>query len=154
MAGDVPLLDADTLAELIDAHGAETAAATVLTTTLTEPTGYGRVLRTQDSEVIGIIEQADATPSQLAITEVNAGIYAFDVAALRSALSQLRPHNAQRELYLTDAISIIRSGGARRAGQTHRRQRNGRRGQRPSAAGRALRRAQPAHRCLASTSRA
>jgi bifunctional UDP-N-acetylglucosamine pyrophosphorylase/glucosamine-1-phosphate N-acetyltransferase len=110
-SGDVPLLDADTLAELIDAHGSETAEATVLTTTLTEPTGYGRVLRTQDSEVIGIIEQADATPSQLAITEVNAGIYAFDVAALRSALSQLRPHNAQQELYLTDAISLIRSGG-------------------------------------------
>ncbi len=61
LAGDVPLLDADTLAELIDAHGAESAAATVLTTTLPDPTGYGRILRTQDREVIGIVEQADAT---------------------------------------------------------------------------------------------
>ena len=66
-SGDIPLLDADTLADLIGSHDSETAAATVLTTTLTDPTGYGRILRTQDSEVIGIVEQADATPSQQAI---------------------------------------------------------------------------------------
>jgi bifunctional UDP-N-acetylglucosamine pyrophosphorylase / glucosamine-1-phosphate N-acetyltransferase len=110
-SGDVPLLDADTLADLIATHGAQTAAATVLTTTLPDPTGYGRILRTQDGEVIGIVEQADATASQRAITEVNAGVYAFDIAALRSALSRLRPHNAQQELYLTDVISIVRSDG-------------------------------------------
>jgi bifunctional UDP-N-acetylglucosamine pyrophosphorylase/glucosamine-1-phosphate N-acetyltransferase len=110
-AGDVPLLDADTLAELTDAHGAESAAATVLTTTVPDPTGYGRILRTQDREVIGIVEQADATPKQQAIAEVNAGVYAFDIAELRSALSQLRSDNAQGELYLTDAISIVRQGG-------------------------------------------
>jgi bifunctional UDP-N-acetylglucosamine pyrophosphorylase/glucosamine-1-phosphate N-acetyltransferase len=60
-SGDIPLLDADTLAELIGTHSAETAGATVLTTTLADPTGYGRILRTQDSEVIGIVEQTDAT---------------------------------------------------------------------------------------------
>lgn len=109
--GDVPLLDADTLAGLIAAQNAEHAAATVLTTTLTDPTGYGRILRTQDGEVIGVVEQADATPSQLAIREVNAGVYAFDIAALRSALSRLRSDNAQQELYLTDVISIVRSDG-------------------------------------------
>jgi bifunctional UDP-N-acetylglucosamine pyrophosphorylase/glucosamine-1-phosphate N-acetyltransferase len=110
-SGDTPLLDADTLADLIATHSAEAAAATVLTTALPDPTGYGRVLRTQDNEVIGIVEQADASPSQQAITEVNAGVYAFDIAALRSALDRLRPHNAQQELYLTDAISIIRGDG-------------------------------------------
>ncbi len=110
-SGDVPLLDADTLADLIATHSAEPAAATVLTTALPDPTGYGRVLRTQDNEVIGIVEQADASPSQQAITEVNAGVYAFDIAALRSALDRLRPHNVQQELYLTDAISIIRGDG-------------------------------------------
>jgi bifunctional UDP-N-acetylglucosamine pyrophosphorylase / glucosamine-1-phosphate N-acetyltransferase len=109
--GDVPLLDAATLAGLIAAQNAELAAATVLTTTLPDPTGYGRVLRTQDGEVIGIVEQADATPSQLAIREVNAGVYAFDIAALRSALGRLRSDNAQQELYLTDVISIVRSDG-------------------------------------------
>jgi bifunctional UDP-N-acetylglucosamine pyrophosphorylase/glucosamine-1-phosphate N-acetyltransferase len=107
-AGDVPLLDADTLADLIDAHGTESAAATVLTTTVADPTGYGRILRTQDREVIGIVEQADATEKQREIREVNAGVYAFDIAALRSALSQLRSDNAQGELYITDAISIVR----------------------------------------------
>lgn len=110
-AGDVPLLDANTLADLIDAHGAESAAATVLTTTVADPTGYGRILRTQDREVIGIVEQADATEKQREIREVNAGVYAFDIAALRSALSQLRSDNAQGELYITDAISIVRQSG-------------------------------------------
>jgi bifunctional UDP-N-acetylglucosamine pyrophosphorylase/glucosamine-1-phosphate N-acetyltransferase len=109
--GDVPLLDADTLAGLIAEHHAESAAATVLTTTLPDPTGYGRIVRTQDGEVIGIVEQADASPSQRAICEINAGVYAFDIAALRSALSQLRSDNAQQQLYLTDVISIVRSDG-------------------------------------------
>ena len=110
-SGDVPLLDADTLAELIATHSAERAGATVLTTTLADPTNYGRVLRTQDREVIGIVEEIDATRSQQAITEVNAGVYAFDIGVLRSALDRLRPHNAQQELYLTDVISIIRQDG-------------------------------------------
>jgi bifunctional UDP-N-acetylglucosamine pyrophosphorylase/glucosamine-1-phosphate N-acetyltransferase len=109
--GDVPLLDAHTLGDLIAAHTGESASATVLTTTLPDPTGYGRVLRTQDREVIGIVEQADGSPSQLAITEVNAGVYAFDITALRSALSRLRSDNAQHEQYLTDVIAIIRSDG-------------------------------------------
>ncbi len=107
-AGDVPLLDADTLAGLVDAHGSKAVAATLLTTTLADPTGYGRILRTQDGEVTSIVEQADATASQLAIREVNAAVYAFDAATLRSALTKLSSDNAQRELYLTDAIGIIR----------------------------------------------
>ena len=113
-SADVPLLDADTLAGLIVAHSAAPAAATVLTTTLPDPTGYGRILRTKDGEggeLLGIVEQADASPSQRAIREVNAGVYAFDIAALRSALGRLRSDNAQRELYLTDVISIVRSDG-------------------------------------------
>jgi bifunctional UDP-N-acetylglucosamine pyrophosphorylase / glucosamine-1-phosphate N-acetyltransferase len=105
---DVPLMDADTLAELIDTHGTAGASATVLTTTVPEPDGYGRILRTQDGEVIGIVEQADATVSQQAIREVNGGVYAFDAAALRSALGRLTSDNAQGELYLTDVIAIVR----------------------------------------------
>jgi bifunctional UDP-N-acetylglucosamine pyrophosphorylase / glucosamine-1-phosphate N-acetyltransferase len=109
--GDVPLLDADTLAGLIAAHDAESAAVTMLTTTLPDPTGYGRVVRTQDGAVVGIAEDADAGPSQRGIREINAGVYAFDIALLRSALSRLRPHNAQQELYLTDVIPILCSDG-------------------------------------------
>ncbi|MBU9766505.1 bifunctional UDP-N-acetylglucosamine diphosphorylase/glucosamine-1-phosphate N-acetyltransferase GlmU [Mycobacterium sp. TNTM28] len=110
-SGDVPLLDADTLAGLIETHSAATAAATVVTTTVPDPTGYGRILRTQDNEVIGIVEQADATESQRAIREINAGVYAFDIADLRSALSRLSSNNAQQELYLTDVIAIVRQDG-------------------------------------------
>jgi bifunctional UDP-N-acetylglucosamine pyrophosphorylase/glucosamine-1-phosphate N-acetyltransferase len=110
-SGDTPLLDSDTLADLIATHSAQRAAVTILTTTLDDPTGYGRILRTQDREVIGIVEQADARPSQQRIREVNAGVYAFDIAALRSALSRLRSDNAQQELYLTDVISIVHQDG-------------------------------------------
>jgi bifunctional UDP-N-acetylglucosamine pyrophosphorylase / glucosamine-1-phosphate N-acetyltransferase len=110
-SGDIPLLDADTLADLVAAHNARPAAVTVLTTTLADPTGYGRILRTQDHEVIGIVEQADATPTQQEIREVNAGVYAFDIAPLRSALSRLSADNAQQELYLTDVVAIVRQDG-------------------------------------------
>lgn len=110
-SGDVPLLDTDTLAGLISAHSSEPAAVTVLTTKVPEARGYGRILRTQDGEVIAIVEEADATPQQRAIREVNSGIYAFDIAALRSALSRLSSNNAQHELYLTDVISIVRADG-------------------------------------------
>ncbi|RVW06265.1 bifunctional UDP-N-acetylglucosamine diphosphorylase/glucosamine-1-phosphate N-acetyltransferase GlmU [Rhodococcus spongiicola] len=111
-SADVPLLDADTLRALIDTHTAAPAAAvTVLTTTASDPTGYGRVLRTTDGEVAAIVEQADATDSQVAITEVNSGVYAFDAATLRAALSSLSADNAQGELYLTDVIAIARQAG-------------------------------------------
>jgi bifunctional UDP-N-acetylglucosamine pyrophosphorylase / glucosamine-1-phosphate N-acetyltransferase len=114
-SGDTPLLDTDTLADLIAAHNAaghgQGAAVTVLTTTLADPFGYGRILRTQDNEVMAIVEQTDATASQREIREVNAGVYAFDTAALRSALTQLSSNNAQQELYLTDVIAILRGAG-------------------------------------------
>jgi bifunctional UDP-N-acetylglucosamine pyrophosphorylase/glucosamine-1-phosphate N-acetyltransferase len=110
-SGDTPLLDADTLADLIATHGAAGAAVTLLTTTLADPAGYGRILRTQDDEVMAIVEHTDATPSQRQIHEVNAGVYAFDTAALRSALSSLSSNNAQQELYLTDVVAILRQDG-------------------------------------------
>ncbi len=114
-SGDTPLLDSDTLADLFATHSAAhpvgKAAVTVLTTTLSDPRGYGRILRTQDNEVTAIVEDADATPSQREIREVNAGVYAFDISALRSALSRLSSNNAQQELYLTDVVSILRGDG-------------------------------------------
>jgi bifunctional UDP-N-acetylglucosamine pyrophosphorylase/glucosamine-1-phosphate N-acetyltransferase len=110
-SGDTPLLDSDTLADLIATHSAVSAAVTVLTTTVSDPSGYGRILRTQDNEVMAIVEHADATPSQREIREVNAGVYAFDTAALRSALNRLSSNNAQQELYLTDVVAILRGDG-------------------------------------------
>lgn len=111
-AADVPLLDADTLRTLADKHAlAPQAAITVLTTTAQNPTGYGRIVRDADGEVAAIVEQADATEAQRAIDEVNSGVYAFDAAFLRKALTELSVDNAQGELYLTDAVKIARDAG-------------------------------------------
>jgi bifunctional UDP-N-acetylglucosamine pyrophosphorylase/glucosamine-1-phosphate N-acetyltransferase len=108
-SGDIPLLDSNTLRELIETHHSAPAAVTVLTTTLADSTGYGRILRTQDGEVTAIVEETDASPQQRAIREVNSGVYAFDLPKLRDALSRLSSNNAQHELYLTDVVGIVRS---------------------------------------------
>ena len=93
--GDVPLLDADTLADLIATHSAEPAAVTVLTTTPPDPTGYGRILRTQDGEVIAIVEQADATPRNGRSTRSTPASTPSTRRAA-SALSRLCSDNAQQ----------------------------------------------------------
>jgi bifunctional UDP-N-acetylglucosamine pyrophosphorylase/glucosamine-1-phosphate N-acetyltransferase len=108
---DVPLLDTDTLQALLAGHEDRGAAVTVLTTDLSDPTGYGRVLRGNDGEVLGIVEHKDATTEQLAVSEVNSGVYAFDAAVLRTALGRLTTDNAQGELYLTDVLRDARADG-------------------------------------------
>lgn len=110
--GDVPLLDAGTLRHLVTEHTLTGAAVTVLTAQIPDPTGYGRIIRSEDgTEVLGIVEHKDATEAQLAITEVNSGIYAFDAAVLRSALARVTTDNAQGEMYLTDVLAIARADG-------------------------------------------
>lgn len=108
---DVPLLRAETLGELHAAHTAAPTAVTVLSVNQDNPTGYGRIIRTKDGEVTGIVEEKDADDQQKAITEVNSGVFAFDATILRSALGQLNTDNAQGELYLTDVLGIARSEG-------------------------------------------
>src|SRR5664280_289137 len=98
--GDVPLLTAQTLRGLLEAHVASGSAATVITATLPNPFGYGRILRAPDGSVAGIVEQEDATEAQRGITEINSGLYAFDAGALRKALTQVGTDNVQREKYL------------------------------------------------------
>lgn len=109
---DVPMLNGATLRALLAEHGrAPKAAVTVLTATVADPHGYGRILRTADGEVTGIVEEKDADERQREITEVNSGVYAFDSATLRRALTLLDTDNAQGELYLTDVIGIARELG-------------------------------------------
>lgn len=108
-SGDIPLLESTTLAALVDTH--DGAGVTVLTTTLTDPTGYGRIVRDAHGAVAAIVEHADADEAHRAIREINAGVYAFDAVALRSAVTRLQNHNAQGELYLTDAVAILRADG-------------------------------------------
>jgi bifunctional UDP-N-acetylglucosamine pyrophosphorylase/glucosamine-1-phosphate N-acetyltransferase len=111
--GDVPLLSGETLHQLVDHHAASGSAVTVITANLADPTGYGRILRGADDAVEGIVEHKDATPGQLAITEINSGIYAFDAGVLRDALTQVSTDNAQGEKYLTDVLAIARTSGRR-----------------------------------------
>ncbi|MGV1006547.1 MAG: bifunctional UDP-N-acetylglucosamine diphosphorylase/glucosamine-1-phosphate N-acetyltransferase GlmU [Candidatus Nanopelagicales bacterium] len=111
--GDVPLLTGQTLRELVARHDAQSNAMTVLTANVADPTGYGRIVRAADGGVAAIVEDRDASPEQLRITEVNSGIYAFDAETLTSALSQLSPENDQGELYLTDVLAIARAQGKR-----------------------------------------
>lgn len=114
--GDVPLLETATLAELVVTHTRDGNAVTVLTAELDDATGYGRILRAADGTVVGIVEHKDADDAQRAIREVNSGIYAFDAAALQSALGRIEANNAQGELYLTDVLGIVRADGGRVAG--------------------------------------
>ncbi len=109
--GDVPLLTPATLAALLAQHAAAGAAVSFLTTELPDPTGYGRVLRGTDGTVARIVEQADATAGERAVTEVNSGVYAFDGAFLAGALGRLSNANTQGELYLTDLVGIARADG-------------------------------------------
>ncbi|MBX9244939.1 bifunctional UDP-N-acetylglucosamine diphosphorylase/glucosamine-1-phosphate N-acetyltransferase GlmU [Actinotalea ferrariae] len=117
LAGDIPLLDGDTLAELLAAHVADGNAVTVLTTEVADPTGYGRVLREPGTgEVLGVVEHKDADDEQRAVREINSSVYVFDAAVLRGAFGRLGRDNAQGEVYLTDVLAIARSdGGAVRA---------------------------------------
>jgi len=117
MAGDVPMLDAGTLAELLDAHVSDGNAVTVLTTRVSDPTGYGRVLREPGTgDVARIVEHRDATEAERAVDEINSSVYVFDADVLRAGLARLDRDNAQGEVYLTDVIALARAdGGAVRA---------------------------------------
>ena len=113
--GDVPLLTAQTVRDLLATHRAGSNAVTVLTTDLEEPGKYGRIVRDASGEVERIVEQKDATEEELRITEINSGIYAFDAAVLREALTEVTTDNAQGEKYLTDVLGIARAQGRRTA---------------------------------------
>lgn len=109
--GDVPLLSGETLAALVTEHRAHHNGATILSTVLDDPTGYGRIVRDDSGQVCAIVEQKDCTTEQAAITEINAGIYVFDADVLKAGLAQLTTDNAQGELYLTDVVSFARASG-------------------------------------------
>ncbi|MCL2337951.1 MAG: bifunctional UDP-N-acetylglucosamine diphosphorylase/glucosamine-1-phosphate N-acetyltransferase GlmU [Firmicutes bacterium] len=104
VCGDTPLLRPQTLADLCRQHRAEQNAATVLTAVLPDPAGYGRVVRDAGGMVRKIVEQKDAAAEELAVREVNTGVYCFRSAGLFEALDSLRSDNAQGEYYLTDVI--------------------------------------------------
>ncbi len=116
LSGDHPLISAEIIGELISTHREAGAAATLMTTELQDPGSYGRVIRGAEGDVERIVEAkapADATAEELAISEVNAGTYAFDAQALADALPRLTNDNSQGEYYLGDVLPLLRERGLR-----------------------------------------
>ena len=112
LSGDTPLVTPGLLEGLVDAHRSARAAATLLTCTLDDPTGYGRILRDAGGAVTGVVEERDASPAQRRLGEVGAGMYVFRRPAL-DGLARLRPDNDQGEYYLPDLVPLVLAGGGR-----------------------------------------
>jgi CTP:molybdopterin cytidylyltransferase MocA/diadenosine tetraphosphate (Ap4A) HIT family hydrolase len=111
--GDVPLLRATTLNDLRERHAVEENAATILTATLADPAGYGRIVRDRIGFCAGIVEQRDLQPDEAGLREINSGVIVFDAGALFAALGEVQPDNRQGEYYLTSVIGILRRAGER-----------------------------------------
>jgi len=104
---DIPLLTKDDIARLLEHHVLSGAAATMLTAILPEPGTLGRIVRSSERGVVGIVEARDATEEQLRINEINVGVYCFEAPQIFDVLSELSRDNAQAQYYLTDAIGML-----------------------------------------------
>jgi bifunctional UDP-N-acetylglucosamine pyrophosphorylase / glucosamine-1-phosphate N-acetyltransferase len=114
LSADVPLFGSEAIGELVESHAQSGAAATLVTATLEDPAGYGRVVRDASGRVQRVVEtkqDGDSTPAERRIAEVNAGIYAFQAGALARALPQLSTDNAQGELYLPQVLALLIAEG-------------------------------------------
>lgn len=114
LSGDVPLVSAEVITELLATHRGAEAAATVMTAVLEDPGSYGRVVRSDDGSVEKIVEAkapGDATPAELEIREINSGTYVFAGSSLATALGEIRNENAQGEYYLPDVLAVMRARG-------------------------------------------
>ncbi len=109
--GDCPLLSPATLTELVRRQSASDAAATLITTRLNDPTGYGRIVFGEKGDVRAIVEHKAATPAQLAIPFINSGIYCFRADLLWKHLVEIQPDNPAHEYYLTDIVEILGRAG-------------------------------------------
>ncbi|MFM2103428.1 MAG: hypothetical protein RL740_515 [Actinomycetota bacterium] len=111
LAGDTPMLSGETLKEFVAAHLAGGFSASVMTAEHPDPTGYGRIIRSNENLILKIVEEKDASDDEKLIFEVNAGVYLFDLESLTRTITKLKSNNAQGELYLTDVVELIRAGG-------------------------------------------
>ena len=109
--GDTPLLEGESLRAFAAEHEAAQCAVSILSGIVTNPFGYGRVLRDEDGDVLAIVEEKDATREQREVREINSGILAFDAAFLAEALPRIGNDNAKGEYYLTEAVQLARDAG-------------------------------------------
>jgi len=109
--GDLPLLSEATIRRLLEAHRSQPATLTVASVRLSDPTGYGRLIRSAGGRVAAVVEEIDATPAERGVTEANGGLYVAEGRWLADALRKIRPDNAKREYYLTDLVKIAVAGG-------------------------------------------
>lgn len=107
--GDTPLITSETLEMLWTEHLDSAAAATMLTAKLSDPSGYGRVIRTDDGGVVRIVEHRDASPEELEVDEINGGFYIFELHGLEELLTKIDSENSQGEYYLTDVIALLQA---------------------------------------------
>ena len=110
-AGDTPLLTGATLSRMLSAHRTSSAAATVMTAEMLDPSGYGRVLKNSDGSLSKIVEEKDASPEEKKTLEINSGVYIFAISDLKLALTKISSSNAQKEEYLTDVIAVLSGEG-------------------------------------------
>jgi bifunctional UDP-N-acetylglucosamine pyrophosphorylase/glucosamine-1-phosphate N-acetyltransferase len=111
LCGDGPLIRTQTLTELLEKHNHEKSSATLATSILNDPTGYGRIVRDSYGNLQGIVEHSDCTAEQKKIQEVNPSYYCFDWKDLDWALERITPSNVKKEYYLTDALSVLIKSG-------------------------------------------
>ena len=111
LPGDAPLVRPETLKTMLAAHRNGNAAATILSAVVADPSGYGRILRKSETAVAAIVEESQLTAEQRELNEINSAIYCFTLEKLWPALAQVKPNNAHRELYLTDAIGVLNAKG-------------------------------------------
>jgi bifunctional UDP-N-acetylglucosamine pyrophosphorylase / glucosamine-1-phosphate N-acetyltransferase len=111
LPGDAPLVRTETLAALARAHRESGAAATILSAEIDNPSGYGRIVRQEDGSVAAIVEDSALSAEQRSIREINSSIYCFTLKRLWPCLAALKPQNVHKELYLTDAIAVLRQKG-------------------------------------------
>jgi bifunctional UDP-N-acetylglucosamine pyrophosphorylase/glucosamine-1-phosphate N-acetyltransferase len=109
--GDVPALSGEVVSALVEAHRSAGAAGTVLSFEPADTRAYGRIVRDGEGRLARIVEARDASAEELALTEVNSGIYVFRAAKLWPAIDRLEPHNAQGELYVTDTLGMLVDDG-------------------------------------------
>jgi bifunctional UDP-N-acetylglucosamine pyrophosphorylase/glucosamine-1-phosphate N-acetyltransferase len=113
LSGDVPLVRAETLQDMLTEHAQNKPVLTLMTTMMDDPTNYGRIVRSGQGGLLGIVEEKDATAEQKKIREINAGIYCAEIPFLFEALQKVDTDNKQGEMYLTDIVKIAIDSGLR-----------------------------------------